>query len=110
MWWIWQKWQKKEVTSVESRILNFPDAMKFAKFLEDKEIGWMLFDDSLTFQDFIDLVLDILEHEDFMRLLGFLVVDVTEVTAKSAISGLVNGIINNRVRELLEVYRKNWVK
>lgn len=94
---------------MEPRILNFPEAMSVAKLLVDLDVDWMFFDTSLTYQDFIDLLIDTVSDEQLMEILYRFVGEKSkEIPVSELLSTLLESFGVNRVQDLITQYRKNW--
>ena len=94
---------------MESKILNFPEAMSVAKLLVDLDVDWMFFDTSLTYQDFIDLLIDTVSDEQLMEILYRFVGEKSkEIPVSELLSTLLESFGVNRVQDLITQYRKNW--
>lgn len=94
---------------MESKILNFPEAMSVAKLLVDLDVDWMFFDNSLTYQDFIDLLIDTVSDEQLMEILYRFVGEKSkEIPVSELLSTLLASFGVNRVQDLITQYRKNW--
>lgn len=94
---------------MEPRILNFPEAMSVAKLLVELEVDWMFFDTSLTYQDFIDILIGTVSSENLMKVLyGFVGKKSQEIPVGELLSTLLESFRVNQIQDLITQYRKNW--
>ncbi len=91
---------------MESKILNFPDAMRLAEFLERHKLSWMFFDASLTIEDILTLLHSSLSEESYTWLMWIVVGDVDVSSPKNMLISFIQVLTQNGLPELLTFYRK----